>query len=181
MGSLLYLSKGKFSSFLLPSPPDIQTCPGKMAWMKFKWNQAASYLISKRIITLEGNLGRGSSLHWDSSDVLLSSVCSWASFNLYFLLCSLWMKLVPGDDLTTGMSWGRNSHLFSNLSSEAIKNQEWLIQSEWNMLILNAKRFFHSLCCLTYTNKEELRVFSIILSRALGDCIQEMLCVFSGV
>lgn len=130
MGSLLYLSKGKFSSFLLPSPPDIQTCPGKMAWMKFKWNQAASYLISKRIITLEGNLGIGSSLHWDSSDVLLSSVCSWASFNLYFLLCSLWMKLVPGDDLTTGMSWGRNSHLFSNLSSEAIKNQEWLIQSE---------------------------------------------------
>lgn len=27
------------------------------------------------------------------------------------------------------------------------------------MLILNARRFFHSLCCLTFTNKEELSVF----------------------
>lgn len=40
--------------------------------MKFKWNKATSSLISKRIITLEGNLGGDPSLHWDSSDVLLS-------------------------------------------------------------------------------------------------------------
>lgn len=127
MGSILYLSKGKLSSFLFPSPPNIQTSPGEMAWMKFKWNQATFSLISTEIITLEGNLGRDPSMHWDSSAVLLASACSWARFNLYFLPCPLWMELVPGDDLTTGVSRDRNSHLFSNLSSEAIKNQDWRI------------------------------------------------------
>lgn len=121
-----YLSVKGEIFFLLPSPPNTRTPLGGMARMKFKWNQATS-LISKKIITLERNCGRDLSLHWVSSDVLLVGACSWASSNLHFLPCSLWNKPVPVDDLITSVSRGWNSHPFSNLSAEAIENQDWRI------------------------------------------------------